>query len=72
MSSNPKPRIVEIPDRMCYYCNEGYCGQCTGWDRTIVNGEVVLVACAHECRALNQRKANQGVTGTINAKLKRA
>ena len=47
-------------ERLCYYCNEGHCALCNGWDRTIVRGTIVEVPCAHTCRR-EQRKANARV-----------
>lgn len=44
-------------ERLCFYCNEGHCALCNGWDRTIVNGKIVEVPCAHGCRE-QQRKPN--------------
>lgn len=45
-------------DRLCYYCNEGRCALCNGWDRTVVDGQIVEVPCAHGCRQ-QARKRNQ-------------
>lgn len=55
-------RKIEIADRLCYACNEGSCARCTGWDWTVLKGEIVLVSCAHECRANAQRKMVQRST----------
>lgn len=52
-------RKIQMADRLCYACNEGLCARCTGWDWTVVNGEIVLVSCAHECRSNAQRKMAQ-------------
>ena len=45
-------------ERLCYYCLEGHCAQCNGWDRTIVDGKIIEIACAHGCHQLLQRKPN--------------
>jgi hypothetical protein len=72
MSANPMPRIVDMPDRLCYSCNEGHCARCNGWDRTVIDGEIVLVPCYHECRASEQRKPNQRVATSAIRKDRRA
>jgi hypothetical protein len=46
-------------DRLCYYCNEGHCALCNGWDRTIVEWKVIEVPCTHGCRQSEQRKPNR-------------
>ena len=48
-------------ERLCYYCNEGHCALCTGWDRTVIEGKIVEAPCAHGCRKA-QRKANGKAT----------
>lgn len=70
MLNTQTARKIEIPDHLCYYCNEGHCAQCSGWDRTVINGEVVLVACAHECRS--QRKPMQKANEPRTASKRRA
>lgn len=44
-------------ERLCYFCNEGNCALCTGWDRTVVEGKILDVPCAHGCHEA-QRKPN--------------
>ncbi len=58
-------------ERLCYYCNEGHCALCTGWDRTVIEGRVVEVPCAHGCREA-QRKPNQRVSEAGQIRIKRA
>jgi len=48
-------------ERLCYYCNEGRCALCTGSDRTVINGRIVEVPCAHGCREA-RRKPSQRAT----------
>ena len=35
--------------RLCYYCNEGWCSFCDGWDTTVIHGQIVRVPCDHGC-----------------------
>ena len=42
-------------DRLCYYCNEGRCALCDGWDRTVIDGKIVEVPCAHDCHQHNKK-----------------
>ncbi len=56
--------------RVCYACDEGYCAHCTGWERTVIDGQIVMVACSHECRA-ERKKAVRGVA-TAQPKMRRA
>ncbi len=58
-------------ERLCYYCNEGHCALCTGWDRTVIEGRVVEVPCAHGCREA-ERKPNQRVSEDGQIRIKRA
>ena len=48
-------------ERFCYYCMEGRCALCTGSDKTVIDGKIVEVPCAHGCRQ-DQRKPNRSVT----------
>jgi len=48
-------------ERFCYYCMEGSCALCTGSDKTVIDGKIVEVPCAHGCQQ-QQRKPNQRAT----------
>jgi hypothetical protein len=65
-------RKIQMPDRLCHACNEGHCARCTGWDRTVVDGEIVLVACAHECGASAQKKSVKNVARSAQRNTRRA
>ena len=70
MQTARKSRVVQMPDRLCYSCNEGCCAYCSGWDRTVVNGEVVLVPCTHDCRTGKRKPVESAYRYTLRAKLK--
>ncbi len=55
-------------ERLCYYCNEGHCALCTGWDRTVIEGRVVEVPCAHGCREQQRKPNRRAVESVVRAK----
>jgi hypothetical protein len=61
MNADAKEISAANSERFCYYCMEGRCALCTGSDKTVIDGKVVEVPCAHGCQQ-QRRKPNQRVT----------